>query len=76
MAEHQIFAQYQEVFSENRCRGGIYDTSQQADRQIQERQTGVINAAPTMPLEFVQKSYAYPSQIALVFHFKAYVVQC
>ena len=32
-----------------------HDASQQADRPIHERRAGVMNAAATMPLGFMQK---------------------
>ncbi len=50
---HRIFAQWQAVSSNDRCRGGIDDASPSLLSGSVRLLTGVINAAPTMPLEFV-----------------------
>ncbi len=51
-----IFAWCQEVASRERCRGGIYDASPSLFRLFDRLRTGVINAAPTIPLGFKNRT--------------------
>ena len=49
-------------------RGAIHNASQQANRPVQERPTGVMNGAPTIPRRLPAKnrtahSQAEPSQV-------------
>ena len=48
-----------------RGRGGIHDASQQTSRPVQEKLTGVMNAASTIALGFLQKSETHSDNMGV-----------